>query len=199
MRTVTKEYKVYQFNELSEKAKEKARDWYRNGLEFDDEGVIEDCTEIGKLLGINISRIYYTGFSSQGDGACFDATYSYEPNAIKNIEGYSPIEKLLKFANNLEQIQKPHQGKLSANIDQVGHYYHSGCTIIDANHENEELGYSCYGNEAEELKEVLKDFMNWIYEQLEKAYEYQNSNETIEENIISNEYEFLENGSVFHG
>jgi hypothetical protein len=66
---------VYQFDELSDEAKEKAREWYRQGnvtTRFWSECTIDDAKEIGKLLGMDIDNIYFSGFWSQGDGACFE-------------------------------------------------------------------------------------------------------------------------------
>ncbi len=39
--------------------------------------------------------------------------------------------------------------------------------------------------------------MNWIYRQLEKEYEYQNSDECVDENILCNSYTFTEDGKRF--
>lgn len=46
----------------------------------------------------------------------------------------------------------------------------------------------------DDILEIMKDFCDWIYRQLQKQDEYINSNESIDENIRANEYEFLENG-----
>lgn len=45
------------------------------------------------------------------------------------------------------------------------------------------------------IKELLRDYMRWIYKQLEKEHEYQNSNEVVDETITINEYEFDEDGN----
>lgn len=37
--------------------------------------------------------------------------------------------------------------------------------------------------------------MDWIYRQLEKEYEYQNSDECIDENLMGNSYTFREDGT----
>ena len=69
MQIVTTE--IFKFNELSEKAKEKAREWYRkssDGETYWSESVIDDAKNIGKLLGFDIAKVYYSGFASQGDG-----------------------------------------------------------------------------------------------------------------------------------
>lgn len=48
--------------------------------------------------------------------------------------------------------------------------------------------------DSDDLRECLADFSRWIYRNLEKEYDYQNSDEAVEEAIIANEYEFTEDG-----
>jgi hypothetical protein len=50
------------------------------------------------------------------------------------------------------------------------------------------------GEDEDTLIELARDFMDWIYKQLEKEWDYQNSDEQVEESIRANEYEFLEDG-----
>ncbi|EYR77556.1 hypothetical protein SHLA_47c000060 [Shinella sp. DD12] len=84
---------VYKFEELSVRARETARAWYREGG-FDYEWyefVFEDFGRICECLGVRLKtspvhlvgggtrdepRIHFTGFWSQGDGASFQALYS---------------------------------------------------------------------------------------------------------------------------
>ena len=86
---------VFRFDELSDDAKDYARAWYR-GVAFDDdwyEFVIEDFERICAIFGVRLKsdavrlygggtrqkpRIYFSGFSSQGDGACFCASYAHK-------------------------------------------------------------------------------------------------------------------------
>jgi hypothetical protein len=42
----------------------------------------------------------------------------------------------------------------------------------------------------------MRDFADWIYRQLESEYDYANSDESVDENILCNEYEFDENGKL---
>ena len=44
-------------------------DWY--------ESTFDDAKAIGALMGMDIDGIYFSGFCSQGDGACFEAGLSY--------------------------------------------------------------------------------------------------------------------------
>ncbi len=60
--------KVYQLNELTEDAKETAREWYRGGaLDYEwYDSVYEDAKTIAGLMGINIDKIYFSGFPVKG-------------------------------------------------------------------------------------------------------------------------------------
>ena len=46
----------------------------------------------------------------------------------------------------------------------------------------------------DEITECLRDFANWIYKQLERDYDYQNSDDAVAETIEANDYEFTEDG-----
>ena len=189
--------KVYTFDELSEDAKEKARQWYREVDDFDFHAdcVIEDAKECAKLIGIDIERVYYSGFWSQGDGACFDGSYSYKVGALKAIKDYAPNDATLhRIAKDLQEAQMPAFYRLCARVKQRGHYSHSGCTDIEVY--DRENPYSDVPQE-EAIKEALRDFMDWIYSQLEKEYGYQNADAQVDENIMVNGYVFTEDGGHF--
>jgi ATP-dependent protease HslVU (ClpYQ) peptidase subunit len=54
---------VYQFDELSDKAKERARDWYREGTcddtywrRLECESVIDDAATVAGFLGLDINQ-----------------------------------------------------------------------------------------------------------------------------------------------
>ena len=50
------------------------------------------------------------------------------------------------------------------------------------------------GTKDNTLAELLRDFMNWIYQQLENEHDYLLSDEYVDDTIRANEYEFTENG-----
>jgi hypothetical protein len=89
MRTITTN--VYTFNELSEDAKEKARDWYRKDSEGDCNmleqhlgnmaGEIMDTKGIGYIPD-SIRVIYSLGYC-QGDGAMFEGACTYKGNTYR--------------------------------------------------------------------------------------------------------------------
>lgn len=193
-RTVSKE--VYQFEELSDEAKETARQWWREGDLYDGwyESVYEDAKEMGRLMGITIDKIYFSGFSSQGDGACFEGHYDWVKGGVKAIKDATHEDTVLhRIAHDLQLVQRPTFYNLSASVKQRGHYMHEGCTEINIS----DARYSWFvSDEAKDgLAEVLRDFMNWIYRRLEKEYDYQMSDECVDEAIIANEYDFNEDGS----
>lgn len=197
MRTVTKQYKVYKFTELSDSAKQKALEDHANNLWHDWwDSVFEDAKAIGKLMGIAISNIYFSGFSSQGDGACFEGHYSYRKGSVKDVMSHAPQdEKLHEIVRTLANIQKRNFYQLSARVKQRGHYYHSRCTTIDVYRDSDT--HECSDGDEDALAECLRDFMNWIYRQLEQEYEWMTSEEYLADHAEANEYEFLESGKLF--
>ena len=208
---------VYDFDELNEPAKEKARAWYRNGaLDFDWwEYVYDDAVLMGGLIGIEIGTkrgstsepaIYFSGFSSQGDGACFEGSYSYVAGGLRSLQRTAPASRTLdgkrveckgnvelhEVAQKLQEVQRRHAYKLTATVRQRGSYVHSMCTEIEVDH----AGGGRVSNEAEQdITDALRGFMDWIYFRLDAEYEFQMSNEQVDASIKANEYEFNEDGS----
>jgi hypothetical protein len=189
---------VFQFDELSDTAKDVAREWFRSGNGNDDwyDSVYEDATECGKLIGIVIDKIYFSGFSSQGDGACFEGRYSYVKGAVKAIAGHAPQDKKLHaIAASLQETQRKAFYRLEAKVKHSGHYYHEHCTSIETF--NGVTGDYATPEQDSEITESLRDFMRWIYRQLENEWNYINSNESVDESIRINEYTFTEDGKRF--
>jgi hypothetical protein len=195
---------IYKFGELSDKAKERARYWYRQGA-FDYEwwdSVYDDAAMIAERMGIDLKTepvklmgggtrydpsILFTGFWSQGDGACFEGTYQYRKDSRKLVRGYAPDPKLLQIVDGLYDVQRRNFYKVTASVKHRGHYYHEMCTEIDVD--------GCRtDSDIELVKDLLRDFMRWIYRQLEKEYDYLNSDESVDEMIVCNKYEFTEEG-----
>lgn len=209
-RTVTKS--VYQFDELSDKAKEKAREWYREASADDTwfaESVIDDAVRMGEMLGINFNTHQVTLMNNstrsdpciwwslgyvQGDYAAFDGGYSYAPDAAKKIsdETNGTEKELIRLADELERLQKLCGDTLTASI-RYHHYY--GLTV-DVEAFADDDNPSDLPNKVEkDTREVFKDFCRWIYDGLRKENEYQNADEQIDETIRLNEYDFEIDGS----
>lgn len=208
----TIETTVYTFDELTdERAKERARDWYREATAGDSyyaESVIEDAENVAALLGIAFSRerhgrgpaVYYSGFSSQGDGASYAGSYEYAKGARDAVRKYAPQDaKLHRIADALQDLQRRHFYGLCANITAgQSRYVHEMTMYADVERVGRDgFGHDVDADTAETLLDILRDFARWIYRQLEQEYEYQNSDEHVDESICANEYTFTADGGRF--
>lgn len=207
----TEEIKIYKYSELSDEAKVKARDWYREDLPVDHEFIYDEAVTIAEMMGIEIAtkaaklmngstrqepEIYYTGFWSQGDGASFEGGYRYKKGAFKAIKEYAPEDHALhNIAQALQDVQKKYFYRLTAGISQRGRYYHSGTMYTNCYYSGDDYR-TIEDRDCDEIQYQMRAFADWIYNRLRSEYEYQNSDEAVEESIIGNEYEFTEDGSI---
>jgi hypothetical protein len=194
--TQTKCRTVYRFEELSEDVQQTTLEkYYDINVDYEDwnECILDDAKTIGALIGIQVDRIYYSGFYTQGDGACFEGSYTYQKGGLKALTEYAPQDtELHRIARGLQNIQRPYFYQLTATVEHSGHYYHDGCTLIAVERDYESVDYDT----QEELSEILRDFMRWIYRQLESEYEFQTDEEQVKETILMNDYQFNENGTL---
>lgn len=209
-RTETTEKTIFTFDELDVSAKEKAREWWRNAesvLDFWSECVVEDFATICALMGLDIYQravktvggktryepaVYWSGFWSQGDGACFDGSYSYKPGAAKAVKAHAPNDKTLaSIADRLQATQRMHFYKLNARVRQTGRYFSMSIDV-----EHDESPYRDIGDAEQDIKDCLDDLAHWFYGQLEAAYEWTMTDEQVDENIRANEYEFDKLGDI---
>lgn len=210
----TIEKTLYRFEELSNAAKERAREWWRSCEHADEsysESVIYDVEQIADILGVRFRshdvrlmngnsraepNIYWSGFCSQGDGACFEGTYLYEKDAAKKIRKYDPLDAdLHKIADDLQSAQRRYFYRLRANVThRDSHYSHEYTTSIEVT--DPETYRRVSDAVQKDITTALRSFMRWIYRQLEQAYEYAMSDENVDECITLNEYEFDECGHI---
>ena len=133
--------------------------------------------------------IWFSGFASQGDGACFDGTYAYAKGAAKAIRAHAPEDKELhRIADELQSIQRRYFYRIEARTKHSGHYYHSGCMSVEAWNRDASAYADCAAED--DMRDALRSFADWIYRQLEREYDYLNSDYAVDESIIVNEYEF---------
>lgn len=193
MREITT--KVYTFDELSDDAKEKAREWFRQDVFTDSndwEFVYEDAKEIASMFGLDIQKIYFTGFASQGDGARFEGDYSFKPGGLRAVKAFAPrCTELHRVVKALQDIQRRNFYQITATTAHSGRYCHSGYMTVDIERKD---GKDWSDGARDEIKDQLRNFADWIYYQLEAEYDYQMSDEAVDENIRINEYEFTEKG-----
>jgi hypothetical protein len=201
MKTITTN--VFTLSELSPAAKERAREWYRRGLNeglWDGDMVIEDAKECLALAGFNVDKVYYSGFSSQGDGACFEGGWDAQSVKADEMKAHAPKNtELHRIANECARIAALFPFA-SLSVKHSGRYYHKYCTdftisLIDASGDEIDTPAACDAEKA--LIEVSRDAMQWIYRQLERDWEWANADEQVDESIAINEYTFTEDGKRF--
>ena len=203
---------VYKFDELSDEAKQAAIESARYAdVEFFGwwDSSFDSFAEAADLFGLDIRQtrksfadgghrydptIYFSGFSSQGDGACFEGYYTYKKGALKATKQAFPGDsELLCIVRDLQTLQQRNFYQLTATTKHRGHYNHSGCMDITVDRAD---GKAFSGGDEESLKQLFRDFADWIYSHLEKEYDYLTSDESVAESLSANEVEFTEDGQT---
>lgn len=192
------ETKVYKYEELSDSAKQRAREWYlEDGLGYDWWGFCyEDFCRVAEILGIEIScrqgrgaEIYFTGFYCQRSGSSFVGTYRYAKGAVSKIKKYATQdEELHRIAYGLQAVQSRHFYKLRASVESR----RDDSIRVEVWHDDDP--YRDIGDAEDDVRDLMNDFNDWMFKRLQDEYEYLTSDEVVEESIIANEYEFDEDG-----
>ncbi|MES2006873.1 MAG: hypothetical protein V4436_02060 [Patescibacteria group bacterium] len=160
---------VYTFDELSDAAKIKAREWYKEGddMPFLEEYMNELLTDLlaQNKIEAEEAKVMYSLSYCQGDGAMFAGVFEFKGNNVS--------------------------------VKQSGHYYHSNSKVIDWPDfvgEDKETTENAIADEFEAIytkicRELEKQGYNYI--------EQERSNENVDDNILNNEYTFTETGKRF--
>ncbi|WP_050521945.1 hypothetical protein [Pseudorhodobacter wandonensis] len=205
---------VYQFPELSDAAKERARSWYRDLGTHEDwwDAVYEDFERICGILGIRLKTtsvrligggtrqkpcIWFSGFWSQGDGAAFEGYLSHAKSSATRIRDYAPTDEMLHgIADRLQAIQRRNFYQLCAEASHRGRYCHEYTMSVDVTRDS--ATWQPPTSDAEEIvTEALRGLARWLYRQLEAEHDHLISDESIEDGIIANEYTFTGAGRRF--
>lgn len=159
--------------------------------------VYSDFTEDMKKVGIHVNRMYFSGFYSQGDGACFTGILD---NAVVYLDHhhkdqYPMIRKLLENG-----------GSIYAHCDHKGNYAHENSVEIwidhDLLHGVMDMPTEFHEAIVEEwdklldaemtdfdtnLTEQWKTYMRDLYRRLEAEYEYLTDDDAVWDTIVANE------------
>lgn len=208
----TRTINIYHFDELSDEAKQTTINGNRYmDVEFFEwwDSSYESFAEAADLFGLDIRQtrkslmdgtfrydptIFFSGFSSQGDGACFGGEYSYKKGALKATKQAFPTDsELLRIVRDLQSLQQRNFYQLTAATKHRGSYNHSGCMDITVDRAD---GKAFSDGDEDSLKQLLRDFADWIYSNLEKEYDYLTSDEAVAESLRTNEVEFTEDGQT---
>lgn len=186
----------YTYDELSDEAKEKAREWFREiCLDYDWWDCIEDdFKEITSLMGIEVTDTEFDVYNTQGRGACFIGSFAYKAGMIEAVKSYAPKDKKLhRIASALYKVHKSGGYKLYGNISKRSHHYTHKYTV-DISVDTEKDDTDVTSEQENAIVEIMRDLMDWYFEQLETEYEYRLSDETIAEDIRCNAYLFTSTG-----
>lgn len=197
--STTLKTEVFLFDELPDEAKEKAREWYREGALGDEwwDGVYDTAKTAGACLGIDVDQIYFSGFWSQGDGACFTGSYAYRKGWRKALRAEfsgDAYARLATIGEALQAAQKPAFYKLAASVKHTGRGSDEYSVTIDVDTRDVPDGLPVY---ELGLRDTLRDFMRWIYRQLEAEHDWLMADEQVDESIRANEYTFTVDGEQF--
>lgn len=198
MKTVS--VNLYQFDELSDEAKRVARDWYREqdypvGDWF--QGIFDFAIEVGTFFGMDIDRIHFSGFWSQGDGASFTGIFRPENmRTLAELEtelGDVPVrDTVTTLFKRFQAVKHPQKRRgYSACVDIVrydGRYVHSGTLDVedfDGVYDIDELW---------ELRSCMRGYADWIYRMLDAEHTELCSDEVVDEELRANEFWFTADG-----
>lgn len=153
------------------------------------ESVISDFKERMKEIGIEVEQVYYSGFSSQGDGACFEG-YVQDWDKFVVAAG---LPNLAKLPSEVPDLRWKHSG----------HYYHEYCMSFDGSNLHAENPYDeddnplryhawivnygeggPYYKHEEAFIEFVRGQARDLYRRLEEEYDDLTSEEAITEYLL---------------
>lgn len=186
---------------------------------------IDDFEEEVKEDGINDLEVNYTGFHSQGDGASFtsndiDTRKLFNAVGIKSddhLDMETPEEENSRISQNKELYDifndlktlgvakefrnriKPEEIRVT--IERIpSRYYHENTVRANVEIWDEPDGWEEPPNFTSELEDKITDYIRGLcrklYRYLEEDYEYQTSDEAVQETIEANDYKFDERGNI---
>jgi len=205
----------YKFEELIEPAKAKVREWYaQNTDNYWAEVVIDNAKEDGKQRGFDIDDVQWSGFHSQGDGASWQGRLQIRPFLDFHLKGDNP--DFARYTVLAELIDNEFVDNGFPIYMRSFMYNHSktmqteGPTAYRTSSETLQRGILAGADGAElyesiDIDDVIDRLTEWaldearsyaddIYKQLEKEYDYEMSDEHIQETAEINEWRFDEDG-----
>ena len=199
MRTI--ETKVYQYEELSEQAKENARNSLRdrlseNRIDAEAYDYRNTLAEIEKIFRIKVRDWSVNGYSPtyfRFDFVNLDEDIENEPKFLLRYLN----RDVLPCIDCRETYYKNHKIRKS----RISSYPEYSCCITGAwtdwavddalNNIKESI------MQGKSTKDFVKDMLNNFFRRWNMDCEYAYSDESVEDEIMNNEYEFLENGKPY--
>lgn len=159
--------------------------------------VESDFIEDMKQVGIQVDKTYFSGFWSQGDGACFVGSLDNALTYLNHhhVDQFPMLRKLIEMG-----------GSVWATSHHRGRYYHSSSVSINAECE---AFWQC-ANPKSELQEAViqrwddmvdkeivdfeaalaeqwRTYMNDLYTKLEEEHDYLTSDDAVWDTLVAND------------
>lgn len=175
---------VYKYNELDESAKERALDWYAQGV-FDYEWwdfIYEDANRIGLKLeyfGLDRDKHATGHLMNSVEDVCLAILKEHGETCDTHTLAVSTLEDIQALKDRIETDRN---------------------ALDEADESYEDDLYALESELDEDLDTIQSNFSDALLEEyasiLQKELEYMQSREYLEEGIIANEYEFDEEGRI---
>lgn len=199
----------FAFDELSDEAKARARDWWRSCDVCDDtwyEAVQSDAIEVWKLFGFDVDpkQAFFALSYSQGDGASFAGDYQApEKSVVEAIAEYAPEDQVLKaLAERIDVLQTTARLRWDstwvAKIIRRGLYDHSPAMIsvgVMLTADDEPGDSESRPHADAEIEAIARSLADWYFENLKEEDEYLSSDEVVDE-ALRGDYRFDELGHI---
>ena len=211
MEIVTREYKVYNFSELSEDAKEKAKQWYLDD-DFRPQEFENIYTEdLHYLFNNSDLKMQFSLSYCQGDGLnIYGKLDLMDVFAVIRDMGYSGEQ----FKQYKDLFSEHEQKTIEAYMEACGReielpYNRHYCYCVDdrvdfADEWIEILEYCRYKNIQIDTIRKMEKLVGMMFENLSATYEkygydyfYNADDEVVNEACEANEWRFLEDGTFF--
>lgn len=161
---------VYQFDELSDTAKEKAREWYRSSLLYQEqawESTLEDAANIGlEILSLDDHRQNEGKFTAGAE----ETAHKIEEEHGDTCDTFKTAKQYLEARDTVIRAWERDENGEFVNEHRLDVFLDA----LDSNF----------------LHDLLEDY----HIMLNKEIEYLCSNESVDESIRANEYEFTKEG-----
>ena len=205
------ETKVFEYDELDERAKEKARAWFSQHYpEFE---WWDDCYEriksVGEILGFEFDKkrdsiaAYFD--TDRGAYFAFHGGWTFKAGATKAIRAYAPKDdELHRIARELSKAARRTCWNVSARVRAERNGASIRVDTDDWFYSYEKINNEQYHARREAQKEIeeaiqeaIQDFCHWALKLLRDEFKYLQSTENVEETIRINEYTFTKDGRRF--
>lgn len=180
MRTI--ETQVFTYDELSESAKEKARNWWREASQHDDwvEPILEDADNIGlRIKEFDLDRGVKASFKQYAESTAVACMQDHGAEC----ETYKDSEQFLLDLKTKKEAMESSIAALEESGDPDD-------KIADIESDFDDW---LEDREAEYLHDMSENYRIM----LNREYEYVNSDDYVEETIRANEYEFTADGKIY--